>query len=64
MEILKEVTVWDDETLNKNNGIYWVNQAGNLVAFQPPGGTKKTFTNPLKQFSKSRRKFIKITEPV
>ena len=27
MEILKEVTVWDDETLNKNNGIYWVNQA-------------------------------------
>lgn len=58
MEVLQEVTVWDNEALNRNNGIYWVNDAGNLVAFQPPGGEKKEFKNSLKQFSKTRRKFV------
>lgn len=62
MEILKEVTVWDDEALNRNNGIYWLNDAGHLIAFQPPGGVKKVFKQPLKQFSKARRKFIKLND--
>lgn len=60
MEILKEVTDWGEE--NVANGIYWVEQGTNLVAYQPPGGIKKVFKNPLKNFSKSRRKFIKLKD--
>jgi hypothetical protein len=62
MEILKEVTVWDDEALNRNNGIYWLNDAGHLIAYQAPGQMKKEFKTPLKQFSKARRKFIKLND--
>lgn len=60
LQVFKEVTEWDDPSLNEKNGTYWVNSAGNLVAFEPPGGPRKVFKNPLKGFSKSYRKFQKL----
>ena len=58
IEILKEVTDWDD--LKINNGFYHVNGAGQLIAHQPAGGKLKVFKEPLKGFSKTRRKFLKV----
>jgi len=60
IEILKEITKWDDPALTANNGTYWVNSSGHLVAFQSPTGPRTVFKNPLKGFSKSRRKFEKL----
>jgi|TARA_Y100000389_G_scaffold48997_1_gene44591 hypothetical protein len=61
IDVLREVTQWDEPSLTANNGIYWVNRAGHLVAFQSPNSDNRTvFKNPLKGFSKSRRKFEKI----
>ena len=61
IEILQEITDWG--TLSINNGIYHIDSSGNLVAYQPSKDAKlKTFTNPLKAFSKARRKFVKIGE--
>lgn len=59
IEILQEITEWDTEC-SVSNGIYHVNSKGWLVAYQPPGGQLREFTNPMKLFSKSRRKFRKI----
>jgi hypothetical protein len=56
IEILKEVTDWGSDS-NIPNGIYHVNSAGHLVQYNDT-----VFKNPLKGFSKSRRKFIKIGE--
>ena len=51
IEILQEVTDWDG--VNITNGIYHVNKkTGHLVQYND-----KVFKSPLKQFSKSRRKF-------
>ena len=58
IEILKEVTDWGDHTIT--NGFYHVNGQTQLVAYQAPGGTLKVFNSPMKQFSKSRRKFVKV----
>jgi len=56
IEILQEVTDWDG--VNITNGIYHVNKkTGHLVQYND-----KVFKSPLKQFSKSRRKFKKIGE--
>ena len=55
IEILQEVTDWGDQ--NIANGIYHVNGAGQLVQHNDT-----VFKNPMKQFSKSRRKFKKIGE--
>ena len=55
IEILQEVTDWGDKKIS--NGIYHVNGAGQLVQYND-----KVFKNPMKQFSKSRRKFTKIGE--
>lgn len=55
IDILQEVTDWGD--LKIANGIYHVNGAGQLVQHND-----KVFKNPLKGFSKSRRKFKKIGE--
>ena len=55
IEILQEVTDWGK--LNISNGVYHVNSAGQLVQYND-----KVFKNPIKQFSKSRRKFEKIGE--
>ena len=59
IDILQEVTDWGKYPIN--NGIYHVNGAGELVAYKPSDDAElKTFKNPLKQFSKSRRKFVKL----
>ena len=55
IEILQEVTDWGDHRIT--NGIYHVNGAGHLVQYND-----KVFKNPMKQFSKARRKFTKIGE--
>ena len=55
IEILQEVTDWGEQ--NIANGIYHVNGAGQLVQHNDT-----VFKNPMKQFSKSRRKFKKIGE--
>jgi len=55
IEILQEVTNWCK--LNISNGVYHVNSAGQLVQYND-----KVFKNPIKNFSKSRRKFEKIGE--
>lgn len=55
IEILQEITDWGD--LKIANGIYHVNGAGQLVQHNDT-----VFKNPMKQFSKARRKFTKIGE--
>ncbi len=55
IEILQEVTDWGDHKID--NGIYHVNAAGQLVQHNDT-----VFKTPMKQFSKSRRKFQKIGE--
>lgn len=52
IEMLREVTDWD-----YNNGVYHVNAQGQLVQHND-----KVFINPLKGFSKARRKFEKLGE--
>jgi predicted nucleic acid-binding Zn finger protein len=55
IEILQEVTDWGKYPVA--NGVYHVNSAGQLVQHND-----KVFKNPIKQFSKARRKFTKIGE--
>jgi len=55
IQILQEVTDWGD--IKIANGIYHVNGAGQLVQYND-----KVFNSPMKQFSKSRRKFVKLGE--
>ena len=55
IEILQEVTDWGKYPVV--NGVYHVNSSGQLVQHND-----KVFKNPIKQFSKSRRKFTKIGE--
>ena len=55
IEILQEVTDWGKYKVN--NGKYHVNSAGHLVQHNDT-----VFKNPIKQFSKARRKFVKIGE--
>jgi hypothetical protein len=55
IEILQEITDWGEEKVA--NGIYHINKAGHCVQYND-----KVFNNPLKQFSKARRKFKKIGE--
>ena len=58
IEILQEVTEWNTPIYN---GIYHVNAQGQLVAYENSEGLKE-FISPMKGFSKSRRKFVKIGE--
>lgn len=55
IDILQEITDWGKYPVA--NGVYHVNSAGQLVQHND-----KVFKNPIKQFSKSRRKFTKIGE--
>jgi|TARA_R110002153_G_scaffold115978_2_gene259423 hypothetical protein len=55
IEILQEVTDWGDTAIS--NGVYHINSSGYLVQYND-----KVFKQPMKQFSKSRRKFTKIGE--
>tara|TARA_B110000902_G_scaffold240057_1_gene289258 strand:+ start:40 stop:369 length:330 start_codon:yes stop_codon:yes gene_type:complete len=59
IKILQEITEWEG---NVSNGIYHINDSGQLVAYQSPQGELKTFKTPMKQFSKSRRKFKTIDQ--
>tara|TARA_B100001057_G_scaffold490494_1_gene578899 strand:+ start:1048 stop:1377 length:330 start_codon:yes stop_codon:yes gene_type:complete len=61
IDILQEVTDWGKYKVN--NGVYHVNSAGKLVAYQPDiDAPVQTLNVPSTQFSKSRRKFKKIGE--
>ena len=61
IEILQETTDWGKYKVN--NGVYHVNSSGKLVAFQANIDSPIQELNvPSTQFSKSRRKFIKIGE--
>ena len=61
IQILQEVTDWGK--FKVNNGIYHINGAGSLVAYQVNADSVvQVLKTPSKQFSKSRRKFVKIGE--
>ena len=55
IKMMQEVTDWGDEAVS--NGVYHINEKGELVGYN-----EKIFKNPLKQFSKSRRKFKMVGE--
>jgi len=58
LTMYKEVTDWGDDTPNHT---YVLNDKGWLVAYIKQGTTDLINLNsPMKQFSKTRRKFIKI----
>ena len=57
ISVLQEVTDWSIP-----NGIYHVDKNGHLVAYQGPDSELKVFSAPMKQFSRSRRKFKKVGE--
>jgi hypothetical protein len=57
IEILQEVTDWSKAGHTVSNGIYHVSPEGYLVQHNDT-----VFKNPLKGFSKSRRKFVKVGE--
>ena len=59
MEYLQEITDWGD--VNVSNHTYIVNKASQLVGYIKQGTTEEIiFKKPMKQFSKSRRKFKKL----
>ena len=61
IDILQEVTDWGKYKVN--NGIYHVASSGKLVAYQPNKNAPiQELKVPSTQFSKSRRKFVKIGE--
>tara|TARA_B110000444_G_C18819906_1_gene587167 strand:- start:1433 stop:1753 length:321 start_codon:yes stop_codon:yes gene_type:complete len=61
IQIMQETTDWGK--LKVNNGIYHINGAGSLVAYQVNAdAVVQVLKKPSKQFSKSRRKFVKIGE--
>ena len=61
IDILQEVTDWGKYKVN--NGIYHVNGTGKLIAYQPNKDAEIQVLNvPSNQFSKARRKFVKIGE--
>jgi|TARA_B110000967_G_C18875545_1_gene558050 hypothetical protein len=60
-QVLQEVTEWDDTAVI--NGLYALNKAGNLVAYAQNADVPfKIYAKPMKQFSKTRRKFQKISK--
>ena len=60
IDVLQEVTDWGSQDVQ--NGIYHVSGAGSLVAYQAPGGELIRFEHPMKNFSKTRRKFKKLEQ--
>ena len=61
-EYLKEVTEWDDLGYTVPSHTYIVNKATQLVGYIKEGTTEEIiFKKPMKQFSKSRRKFLKLS---
>jgi hypothetical protein len=59
LQYLQETTIW--EFRDTPNHTYILNRAGHLVGYIKSGtDTEIIFKSPLKQFSKSRRKFVKL----
>lgn len=57
IQVLQEITEWPYQ------GVYHVNSSNELIAFQPTINSPiKKFKNPIKQFSKSHRKFKLLKE--
>jgi hypothetical protein len=60
MEYLQETTDWGNNTPNH---IYIVNSAGQLAGYIKQGTTEEIwFKSPMKQWSKSKRKFKKLVD--
>ena len=60
MEYLQEVTDWGDQTIP--NHTYIVNKAGQLAGYINQNTTEEImFNKPKKQWSKARRKFLKVS---
>lgn len=60
MEYLQETTDWGNNTPNHT---YIVNSAGQLAGYIKQGTTEEIwFKSPMKQWSKSKRKFIKLVD--
>jgi len=58
MRAFKEITKWPDGTLNHT---YILNDHGHLVGYRNTVTKEyKQFKTPMKQFSKSHRKFIEL----
>jgi len=63
MKYLKEITDWSEANYSVSNHTYIVNEALHLVGYIKTGTKDEIiFKSPMKQFSKSRRKFIDITK--
>ena len=61
MKYLKEITDWTESKTTVPNHTYIVNDAGQLVGYIKTGTKEEIiFKSPMKQFSKSRRKFITL----
>jgi len=61
MKYLKEITDWSESKTPIKNHTYMVNDAGHLVGYIKTGTKEEIiFKSPMKQFSKSRRKFITL----
>jgi len=60
VEYLKEITVWDKvKEFKVPNHTYMVNDDGHLVGYIKTGTKKEIiFEKPIKNFSKSWRKFV------
>jgi hypothetical protein len=60
MEYLQEVTDWGDH--NIPNHTYIVDQKGHLAGYIKQNTTEEImFNKPKKQWSKARRKFLKVS---
>jgi hypothetical protein len=59
MEIIQEITVWDCD-YNVPNNTYLLNNKGKLIAYIKEGDSIIIQLKTPLEFSKSRRKFIKI----
>ena len=64
VEYLKEITVWDKvKEFKVPNHTYMVNDDGHLVGYIKTGTKKEIiFPKPIKNFSKSRRKFVTLSK--
>ncbi len=59
MQYLTEVTVWDSPVQNHT---YIITDSGHLAGYIKAGTTEEIiFSKPMKQWSKSRRKFVEYS---
>jgi len=58
IDVLQEITDW--KGLDIHNGIYYVNDKDQLIAYRGKDNELKVFSKPMKRFSRSRRKFRKL----